>query len=353
MNTTMGKLTLSIVVTTMIVLPLGVIFPVAHADTIPQGNIIGGSGGSAPVVLGMWEQDMSPYIEDGDITHMLDGAQFLPPCKSGAGKKISFYVIVTGNDRPEDIQRVTAEFRNKNSPFLGTVTCSRLSDSQGIFAVEHAATANLIAFNRGMETNQVENLLRDKIASVWKGDLDISPRQGSGSFLVTATATDDSNNYSEPFQNSFLYCGVACIEFDFSSVNYGSIGLGQEKIINGDTSFGTGNKPSVQNIGNIPARITIQQDDMGLGKNSDGIWNVQYGTRLGDAGSFSRYYPNDDVIMTGLVKPGEVKSLDFTIRINEGTGSSEGSMKLGYVPTEITEQSYEHAPNMPDRKSVV
>lgn len=318
-----------------------------YAAGSSSGTVIIGGGGNAPVVLGLWEQDASLSLEDGDSSHAQTGAQFLPPCKNGVFKKISFYVIVTDEESMGNLQTVSVDFRNRNSSYHGMVLCEQLSRAEGNSALQKAAAANLIRYKPQVTTEQAVSLVRGGIASVWKGEISVPYDQSAGTFVVTATGIDQNNNYSQPLKNSFLYCSVACMSFDFMSVDYGSVALGREKIIPGDEQFGTHNKPTAQNIGNAPAKILVRQDDMGLGKNSDGVWNVGYGVRVGNSENILRFDPFELKRTADAINPGETKSLDFTINVANGKGSHSGYMSLAYIPVELPPQPGSDDPDVP------
>jgi len=170
---------------------------------------------------------------------------------------------------------------------------------------------------------------------------------------VTATDTDEHSSAS--LKNSFTYLPLACIEYDFSTIRYGDLSLGPEKWVSGDEIFGTGDKPTVRNTGNVPARLRIIQDDMGFGQDLQGGWNVRYKARIGKADSTPQYSPGDTVLISDVVNQGKIQSMDFSINVVKGTGSHAGSMTLGYesLPPEqsgVDEPSRVPVPEFPGIK---
>lgn len=325
---TVPAATLSIILIVIII-----ITPVSAGPVVLQGN----GGASPPMILGMWEQDLSGLLEDGDSIHSAGGAQFLPPCGDGESKTIQLYAIVTDEEDGADLKAVNAEIQQSNGSYHESVPLTQSSVTDGIWSAENGGAANLIRYASGFTSEAVMTKLRDGTASVWNGELTLPSTQTAGSFTVTVTGIDTNDHYSASLKNSFTYLPVACIEYDFSTVNYGSAGLGTDKWVLGDEMFGTGDKPTVRNTGNVPARIRLTQDDMDFGQDLNGAWNVRYRARMGTADSTPQYSPGDNVLISEVVNQGKIQSMDFSIQVFKGTGSHTGSMTLGYdtLPIEI------------------
>jgi PKD repeat protein len=310
-----------------VIMILIMITPVSAAGPIvPQG----GGGSSPPIVLGMWEQDLSGLLEDGDSVHGIVGSQFLPPCNGEERKTIQLYAIVTDDENGADLKSVNGEIQQSNGSYHESVILTQGPPSDGITSVEKGGTANIIRYANGFSGNEVMTKLKDGSASVWVGQVTLPASQTGGLFKVTVTGTDINDHSTAALKNSFTYLPVACIEYDFSSINYGVAGLGFDKWAMGDELFGTGNKPTVRNTGNVPARIRITQDDMSFGKDFQGLWNVRYSARIGNADSTPHYFPNDNVLIPVVINPGNNQAMNFLIQISKGTGTHSGIMTLGY-----------------------
>jgi hypothetical protein len=204
------------------------------------------------------------------------------------------------------------------------------SVSSGIGSAEKGVAANILRYADGVSQEDVMTKLRSGDASVWKGEVTLPSTQNSGIFTVIVTGIDTDEHSSASLKNSFTYLPLACIEYDFSTIKYGEVGLGREKWVSGDEIFGTGDKPTVRNTGNVPARIRIIQDDMGFGQDVQGGWNVKYKARIGKTDSTPQYSPGDNVLISDVVNQGKIQSVDFSIHIVKGMGSHAGSMTLGY-----------------------
>jgi hypothetical protein len=72
--------------------------------------------------------------------------------------------------------------------------------------------------------------------------------------------------------------------------------------------------PTIKNIGDVPVRLQIMQDDMQFGKTQD-VWNVMFGARLGAEGELVYYYPEETIILSEVLEIGETNKLDFYINV--------------------------------------
>ena len=313
-----------------------IITPVLAAGQDYSGSTAGpivlqGDGGTSPsMILGIWEQDLSGVLENGDSIHGVEGTQFLPPCNQGNRKTVQIYVIVTNTRDNAVFKTVNAEIQQSNGSYHEIIPLTQISVTDGIWSAENGGAANLIRYTSGFSSEEVMTKLRDGTASVWNGEVTFPSMQNAGIFTVTVTGTDTIEQHSTSLKNSFTYLPVACIEYDFSAINYGEAGLGTEKWVLGDDIFGTGDKPTVRNTGNVPARIRLIQDEMGFGQDLQGGWNVRYRARMGKAESIPQYFPQDNVHISAVVNQGKNQSMDFSIQVIRGSGSHAGIMTLGY-----------------------
>ena len=298
------------------------------------------SGSSVPVVLGLWEEDLSPVLEDGDTLHSVSGSQFLPPCAAGAEKKILLYAIIGSSTVNNPFLSVEAEVSSPGSSHKHTVDLTQLPPAEGSFVARRAAAVNLVTLSPSATYQDVITKLGENTAAVWKGELTLTGTQNAGEYSVTVTSSPETAR-SELRTNSFAYIPIACMEFDFSSVDYGSSTIDEEKWIEGDAVFGTSDKPSVRNIGNSPARVRLAQDDMGFGKTTDAAWNIEYKARIADNTSVTSYGPGNPVLLADAVSPGEVVPIDFSMSVAKGSGMHSGAMTLGYEQVDVPLNSLE------------
>jgi PKD repeat protein len=309
------------------ILVLLIITPVLAAGSIvPRGN----GGTSPPIILGMWEQDLSGVLENGDSVHSIAGSQFLPPCNGDERKTIQLYAIVTDDEFGADLKAVNGEIQQSNGSYHETVIMAQSPLPEGIWSAEQGGSASLIRYSSGFSSDAVMAQLRAGTASVWVGEVILPASQSGGLFKVTVTGIDTNDHSSLSLKNSFNYLPVACVEYDFSSINYGVTRLGFDNWVIGDEMLGTGDKPTVRNTGNVPVRIRITQDDMSFGQNYQGSWNVRYNVRIGNSGSSPTYSPYENILIPEIVNQGNNRAMDFLIQVFKGTGSHTGTMTLGY-----------------------
>jgi len=293
--------------------------------------VVQGNGGAGPsMILGIWVQDLSGALEDGDMIHGVDGAQFLPPCVAGMSKTVQVYALVTDEQDGSVLKEVKADVQKSGCIYHDSITLIRTSLSEGIWSAEHGGIANIIRYAEGVSKEDIMTNLRAGTVSVWKGEVNLPSSQNAGLFTVTVTGIDTREQSSASLKNSFTYLPVACIEYDFSSIDYGDVGVGSEKWVFGDEIFGTGDKPTVRNTGNVPARIRLIQDDMGFGQDVQSGWNVRYKARMGTTESIPHFSPGDEVLIPERVNQGKNQSMDFLIQVVRGSGSHTGTMTLGY-----------------------
>lgn len=286
-----------------------------------------------PHALGIWEQDLSRSREDGDTGHTISGAQFLPPCISGADKVIQIFAVIRAEEATDPVS-IEAVVENPRDSFSRQVQLSPLLLSEGVSATGEAEKAGLIRHYTEESADDIITGIYEGTASVWKGEVVIPYGQNAGKYIVTVTGTDNRDNSSLTAMNSFMYIPVACMEFDFSRIYYGESRIDQETWVLGDDVFGTEEKPSVRNTGNCPARVRFIQDDMGLGRTADGAWNILYGVRIGDNTSISTYDPENEVVLSDPILPGRVESIDFSLYVYNGSGDHAGSMNLAFEMAE-------------------
>jgi len=319
------------------------------------------STGNAPVIKVKWEQEPITDLESGDIPHLLfqpaapSNAQFNPPMVKGAKKPIEYFAVVTDLEEGGNVAQVFADvFHPGNSPapynnssdprgkyfkyeipFAATVQFlpgGIISDSEKnseIALVNAAYNAKLLTFNAGFGLADVLTELSKGTAVLWKGTALIDYEQPAGEYTVKAYAIDHTNGTSTPLINTFTYVPLAGVEVDFNKIVYGSVSMDVEKMIAGDTVWdanptpvtvgeGQGKQATVRNIGNTWAHVTIKQDDMGFGKDINGLWNVGFDARMGNSDSFKVFYdPNVLTVLPNYLKLSTQDELDLSIKVHK------------------------------------
>ncbi|MEM2866798.1 MAG: hypothetical protein QW098_06655 [Candidatus Hadarchaeales archaeon] len=326
----------------MIMATLGTMAPAVAGEgnngskTITTSVTIPPGGGNPPIVKCKWEQDLTTDLEDGDPSHLTPGGQFLPPCVYQGKKTIQYWAVVTDPEGTATVEGVYVDVYHPDRSFKYEVILTKVNKECGIAAFQAAYQAGLITFADGHDYEEVLDELQECLADVWMGVADLDYHQMAGDYRVEAYAFDHSNNLSVPLVNTFLYVPCACCEFDFTSVDYGSVDVCTFKWIGGDNVFGTYDKPTVRNIGNVPCQIVVEQDDMGMGQDYNGNWNVEFGARLGWNGASVIYDPYDEVVLPDVLPNCNTQKLDFGIHVKKvlPPESYVGTMWLSCQPAQ-------------------
>ncbi len=313
-------------------------------------------GGELPSVKCKWEQQpvaVEPTMEDGDTSHQVDGFQILPPLVAGAKKMIEYYAVLTDEEDGGNVGQAFADvYHPAGSPepygpsvaggilgktyFKYEIPFTKLGHSAAEKALVQAAyDAGLITF--GAYTFDDVMVELDKgTADLWKGQAEIDYEQPAGNYDVYVFAIDSNNGFSPALYNQFTYVAVCGIEVDFTGINFGSVNLNTEKMIAGDTIWDKTagiNKATVRNIGNTWTSVTVEFDDMGLGKDVNNQWNVGFDARMG---SDNLYYidgilPYVETTLVNALALSHKDELDLSIKVIKGNGTHTGTVTLGCV----------------------
>jgi len=319
------------------------------------------STGNPPVIKCKWEAEPITDLESGDPTHVMykpaatSNAQFNPPMVKGAKKPIEYYVVVTDLEEGGNVAQV---FVDVFHPVLSPPPYSTSTDPRGVLfkyeipmtpmvqflpggiisdtdknneiALLNAAyNAKLITFAGAYTLAEVALELSKGTAVLWKGTALIDYEQPAGDYTVKAYAIDHSNGTSNPLVNTFTYVAIAGVEVDFSKIVYGSVSMDVNKMIAGDTIWdanptpvvvgeGQPNQATVRNIGNTWAHVTIKEDDMGFGKDINGMWNVAFDARMGNSDTYKVFF--DPTVVTTLpnfLKLSTQDELDLSIKVHK------------------------------------
>lgn len=296
-------------------------------------------GGSIPDVKCKWEQEPITDLESGDISHATAGSQFLPPCVQDATKPIEYYAVVTDEEDMGDVAQVYVDVYHPccspppydaNSYFKYEIPFEKVGHSASEQALVQAAyDADLIEFGAGYDMADVMYELDKGTADLWRGEAEIDYEQPAGDYKVYCYAIDTNSNLSDVLYNTFLYVPVACVEVDFNQIVYGSVNLGVEKMVPGDTDWcatapqpagqGQANGATIRNIGNTWAQPTITQNDMGFGQDYTGMWNVSFDARMGsDNVNRVVYDPYETVTLPNYLDLSSLDELDLSIVVWKG-----------------------------------
>jgi hypothetical protein len=250
-----------------------------------------------------------------------------------------FCAVVTDEEGVGTVDRVYADIWHPEGPpengsFKHQLELFRVpKETEGGDAIarfEAAYAQGLVEFGPGYDYDDVIHQLNQCLADVYCGEFGISYHQPAGRYKVGVKAYDLNNNPSEVLFNHFEYVAVHGCEFDFDSVSYGPVEVCTNKWIGGDINFGTA-APTVRNIGNTYIKITVAQDDMGLGM-TDGNWNVEFDARLGATGTHVIYDPYEEAIIPDVLPLCNTQKLDFSIHVKKADPNTyTGLMTLGCI----------------------
>jgi hypothetical protein len=328
----------ALIIGLVVILSLALAIPAIAQTKDTSVEVLAGAG-SPPIIKCKWEtpDDGDPLANNGT-----PGTQVMPIAAYQALKQVWFYAVVTDPQGVLTVSRVYADVyhpscRPADVPsFKYQLEMLPLELVEGQTAFQDAVNKNLVTFASGFTTSEVLEELVQEDAKVYRGTQYIDYHQPWGDYYVKVLAYDSGNNESAPLWNQFKYMKVSAAEFDFDSVNYGSVEVCTNKWKGGDTIFDPTESPSmatVRNIGNTWVTLQVQQDDMGLGQTS-GVWNVEYDARLGDAltGTAIVYEPDQKVSLPDILELCNTQKLDFSIHVKKApAGIYTGIMELSWT----------------------
>jgi hypothetical protein len=239
---------------------------------------------------------------------------------------------------------------------------------KGVDKFIKAYEANLVTIAAGFDYDDIIYELEKCTAKIYMAVGELEYHQPCGNYRVVARAQDQHSNQAVPLENCMTYVCMQAMRIDFTSISYGDVMLSNEKWITGDLVFETPGptppvKPTVHNIGNMPLKVKIKQDDMGfgflgtspttyqgstpptygIGKQS--TWNVVFDARIGSNPADEMYFDPccvksgnltacTAVVVTlpTVLMPCTPQEMDFSIHAKKGDlGGFSGKMILECV----------------------
>jgi hypothetical protein len=322
---------------------------IAAAQGADTSVTVATGGGTNPIVKCKWEQDLTAELEDGDPGHATPGSQFLPPGMKCGLKTICYYAVVTDEEDGGNVSQVYVDVYHpvdavppyscstdpRGPYFKYEIPMTNIGhDAAAVALLEAAAAAGLVTFDPAYTLEEIitQELMKGT-ADLWYGCAEIDYEQPCGMYDVKAFAIDRNSNISAVLENQFEYVCVPIVEIDFTSFTYGSVNLGVEKMVAGDTVWtdpagnpaGAGQtaKATIRNVGNSWARPVIMQDDMGFGKDITGMWNVSFDARMGNDDAYKVYYdPEVATPLLNYLDLSTLEELDLSILIKKGVSGS-------------------------------
>jgi len=291
------------------------------SDTLPESETAGESVSRA-AVLCVWEQ-LDPALGWLDDDPAQAGSQFLPPCAYGAEKTVQICAVVAGGGATPDL--VVADVVSPDGSPFSWVNLTR--QDSGTDALEAASMAGLVTYAHGTSLNEAVRALEETGAAVYAGELDLLFSQAPGDYHVSVQVLPKEENSVEPLASIFAYLPTVSFEIDFATVDYGTVEPGENAWVEGDADFGTAERPTVRNTGNVPIRITVVQDNMGLGV------PVSYMAKLGNSGTPVAFGAMEEVTLPGVLPVNETASISLALRVpSGGEGTPGGRLQVSCVP---------------------
>ena len=252
---------------------------IAVAATFPTEAVVGGGAGSPPYVCAKFETP--------DHDPAADGTQIEPV--AGSTRLVKFYVVVGDPNNVDDVSAVYIKVYHPDGslkyqldaigPDWTVIPYGGMIDMDGDCAPDTAvpdALAVLDAENRityGMDPVRgammaLDTLMYDlengkQFLVELTGEMDY--HQPAGDYRVEAIVVDRGGE-SGILENTFNYLSIVALRCDFTKINWGMVNVCQWNVLYGDADMTTPTKPTIQNIGNDPAKIELHFTEM-VGQN--------------------------------------------------------------------------------------
>jgi hypothetical protein len=261
-------LAITLAVALSLAVPLNVM-----AATMDTEAVVGGSG-SAPYVCAKFE------TPDHDPA---DGTQIEPI--PGGTRLVKFYVVVGDPNGIDDISAAYVKVYHPDGSFKfqldairpawTVIPYSGLIDMDGdcvgetpvpdaldmldvqnriTYGFDPVRSATMTLDMLKYDLEHEKQLLVELV-----GEMDY--HQPCGDYRVEAIAVDQGGK-SGILENFFFYISIVALRCDFTRINWGNVNVCQWNVLYGDEDLSTPTKPTVQNIGNDPAKIELHFTEM-------------------------------------------------------------------------------------------
>lgn len=266
----------------------------ADEDTVPASAGVT-SDGAAPIIECKWElpdvdsfasgiqygQDDDPFIDPGYPCDRLNELGAKPMQADGAYNVIQ--VVPNAEDQPEaqTIQNWVAVEHPNGVDEIDDVFW-KIFHPDGSFKIQIHGTKVAVAdldslggphvagtmFGAAYETGQVSDdaitatdwgmidLVRQRQKDLWYAEWDIHKHQLCGLYTVEVTAV--ANGVTSTLTNTLDIRCFYNLEIDFDQVDWGTITPGGNKVLPGDTNFGSSAYPTVKNTGNSGMQVGVR-----------------------------------------------------------------------------------------------
>jgi len=159
--------------------------------------------------------------------------------------------------------------------------------------------------------------LEKQTAFVYCCDQSLAYDDLSGVYQAAVITQNGKGNFSNLLVSNVDYLPVTAVDVDFSSINYGSVAANvlQEASYYANDDMQNLGAAYVRNVGNTRLKVSIEQNDMGLGK-TDGRYNIWYYARYATINNeWTSYPPNDPAILPGVVDLSANQPIEFAVTV--------------------------------------
>ncbi len=250
-------------------------------------------------------EDFATTTEPGVSAGILDGL-------SGGG--VLAMATSTEEENPNDKIQMSNEFSNDQilnenatgTEAMATTTEEMATTTEEVFVNDQNLTINDCA--RATSTQEVAN----------------------------STTTEELANTTSTSEIADMATTTAplALMVNFNDLDYGPVA--EDVIAPGQTN----SLAMITNSGTLPARISLWQDDMGLG-NVDGVHNIYYGARI-NGGDWLIYAPFETAVLPEVLAPGQNAKMEFLVvvinypkTIGQTSLDYRGQMKIDAVAAEL------------------
>lgn len=307
---------------------------IAVAATFPTEAVVGGGAGSPPYICAKFETP--------DHDPATNGTQIEPV--PGSTRPVKFYVVVGDPNGVDDVSAVYIKVYHPDDSFKYQLDAIRpdwtvipydgMIDMDGDCSPDMAVPDALAALDaegritygydpRREATMTLDTLMFDlengkQLLVELMGEMDY--HQPAGDYRVEAIVVDQGGE-SGMLENTFNYLSIVALRCDFSSINWGRVNVCQWNILYGDADMTTPTKPTIQNIGNDPAKIELHFTAM-VGENFGKTITDFDATMLGGHIELVACTPmviTDGTLEPVMLPPCTPTQIDFSVHPPTGT----------------------------------
>jgi hypothetical protein len=322
-----------LIIAVAFVLSMTLAMPV-FADEVDTEAVVGGSG-SSPYVCAKFETpDDDPLTSNTQISPI-----------PGEKKTVKFYVTVGDTNGVDDVAAVyikvyeldgtTLKFQlDAIKPHWTIIPWTGLVDMDGDCTGDTSVPDALdaldaqgritygfdpvrgVTMDLGLLKYDLENGKQVLVELV--GEMDY--HQPAGAYMVEAIVVDQSGK-TGTLTNFFDYLSIVALRIDFTKINWGTVNVSKWNVLYGDSDMSTPAKPTIQNIGNDPAKIELHATDM-LGAIFGKKITLFDADMLGGHIEFNSCIPTvitDDTGAAVELPPCTPTQIDFSVHPPDGT----------------------------------